>query len=141
MISHVTMTILICVVSVAVLFEFLVFYTRFLFSTARKVALSEQVLRVAGIEDGELRGDEFPDLLKLLHICPRPGNERAGILAVRAYFRLLQPVYRCSVHVWPGLSARVEKERRQCARFVAILLDRRINFTREMIAQQAATRF
>ena len=139
--AHITTAALICVISAAVLVEFLIFYTRFLFASARKITLSEQVLRVAGIEDGQVRGDEFADLLKLLHICPSPGNERMGIAAVRAYFRLLQPIYRCASAISPGLSSRLERERRDCARFVAVLLDRRITFTREMIAQQAASRF
>jgi hypothetical protein len=130
---------LIGVVSFVVLLQFLIIYARLLIRSSSRIRISEQVLNVAGISD-DVPAAEFGNLVTLLYLCPNPGNDRLGLQIVKAYFWLLQLMSRILKAMAPWLTAPFEKERGSCARFIAVLLDHRIAFSREKMTQQAASR-
>ncbi len=129
---------LICVISLAALLQFFVSYCRSLIAAYSKVELSEHVREVTGIESQTVAGDEFERLLQLVRLCPERGDDRGGIRAVGAYYGLLNLVRVTFRSVAPGLADWVELERQHCSYFAAVALDRRIAYSRDLLAQQMA---
>jgi hypothetical protein len=129
---------LILVVSAVALVQFFLSYCRALVATYRKWELSDEVRQVAGIRDAAVLAEEFPRLLQLVRLCPESDDQRE-IRSVRSYFGLLN-LLRPLSRLIPALQAWVEQERQGCAYFVAVALDRRIAHSRELVAQQLASR-
>ena len=63
-------------------------------------------------------------------------EDRSGIRAVGAYFQMLSVVKLTLAKVAPSVRSWADLERAQCAYFAAVALDRRIAFSRDMLAQQ-----
>ncbi len=131
---------LICVISLAALLQFFVSYCRSLIAAYSRAELSEQVREVTGIEGGTVAGDEFERLLRLARLCPERGGDRGEIRAVGVYYGLLNLVRAIFRSIAPGLSGWVELERQHCSYFAAVTLDRRIAYSRDLLAQQMPDR-
>jgi hypothetical protein len=129
------MAALIFVVSAIALLQFFISYCRSLIAASMKQPLSEEVRDVAGIP-ATASGDDFVRVIQLVHLCPDRPEDRGDIRAVGAYFRFLNMVRATLARVVPALFAWTEMERNQCAYFAAVALDRRIAFSRDMLAQQ-----
>ncbi len=117
---------LILVFSLAALVQFFVSYCRSLVLVYSEVELTPQVREMAELEGREVRAEEFGRLMKLVELCPVPGDDRAEILSVRVYHGLLNllSIFRPLV---PSIGLWTDRERAGCAYFVAVALDRRIN--------------
>jgi hypothetical protein len=129
------MAALIFVVSAIALLQFFISYCRSLIASSMKQPLSEEVRDVAGIP-ATASGDDFVRVLQLVQLCPDRPEDRGDLRAVSAYFRLLNVIRATVARVIPSLIAWTEMERNQCAYFAAVALDRRIAFSRDMLAQQ-----
>jgi hypothetical protein len=129
------MAALIFVVSAIALLQFFISYCRSLIAASLKQPLSEEVRDVAGIP-ATASGDDFVRVLQLVQLCPERPEDRGHLRAIGAYFRLLNFVRATVARVIPSLVAWTEIERGQCAYFAAVALDRRIAFSRDMLAQQ-----
>jgi hypothetical protein len=121
--------------SVAALLQFFVSYCRSLIAASAKHALSAEVRDVAGLAP-KASGEDFARVVQLLRLCPDRPEDRAEIRAIGAYFRLLNLVRATLAKATPSLRAWTESERGQCTYFAAVTLDRRIAFSRDMLAQQ-----
>lgn len=117
---------LILVFSLAALVQFFVAYCRSLVLVYSQLELSPQALELAQLGSGQIRGEEFGRLMKLVELCPEPGDDRAEIRAVRIYYGLLN-LLRVLRPLAPRISLWTDRERAGCAHFVAVALDRRIN--------------
>lgn len=131
---------LICVISVAALLQFFVSYCRSLIAAYSKLELSEQVREVTGIESRTVAGDEFDRLLQFVRLCPARGDDGTKIRAVGAYYSLLNLIRTAFRSLGPGLASWAERERQHCSYFAAVALDRRIAYSRDLLAQQMADR-
>ena len=129
------MAALIFVVSAIALLQFFISYCRSLIAASLKQPLSDEVRDVAGIP-ATASGDDFVRVLQLVQLCPERPEDRGHLRAIGAYFRLLNFVRATVARVIPSLVAWTEVERGQCAYFAAVALDRRIAFSRDMLAQQ-----
>lgn len=129
------MAAIIFIVSAVALLQFFVSYCRSLIASSMKQPLSEEVREVAGIPK-MASGEDFARVLQLVHLCPDRPEDRGDIRAISAYFRLLNFVRATVARMIPALTAWTEMERGQCAYFAAVALDRRIAFSRELLAQQ-----
>jgi hypothetical protein len=129
------MAAIILVFSVAALLQFFVSYCRSLIAASVKHRLSAEVRDVAGLAN-TASGEDFPRVVQLLRLCPERPEDRGGIRAIGAYFRLLNLVRATLAKAAPSLGAWTESERGQCTYFAAVTLDRRIAFSRDMLAQQ-----
>jgi hypothetical protein len=129
------MAALIFVVSAIALLQFFISYCRSLIAASLKQPLSEEVRDVAGIPK-VASGDDFARVLQLVQLCPDRPEDRGDIRAIAAYFRLLNFVRATVARVIPSLLGWADMERGQCAYFAAVALDRRIAFSRDMLAQQ-----
>ncbi len=130
---------LILVISLAALLEFFVSYCRSLIAAGSRVELSEQAREVTGIQSRAVRGEEFHRLVQLVGLCPEPADERFGIRAVRAYYRLLSPLRAMFNRLVPSVALWAEHEREGCAYYAAVALDRRISYSRDLMARQMGT--
>jgi len=121
--------------SVVLLLQFFVSYCRSLIAASARQALSREVRDVAGIPQAA-SGEDFARVVQLLQLCPESPEDRAGIQAVGAYFRMLNFLRSTVARLMPSLRAWTEFERAQCAYFAAVALERRIASSRDMFAQQ-----
>jgi hypothetical protein len=127
---------LILALSSVALLQFFVSYCRSVIAASSASPLSEQVREVTGIQDREIRGEEFIRLLQLTNLCPDSGSDHWAIAAVHAYFRMLGFARVTLRRVIPGIVSWTEAELSGCARFAAVALDRRIAHSRDLMAQQ-----
>src|SRR5450432_923319 len=129
------MAALIFVFSFAALMQFFVSYCRSLIAASARRSLSLDVQDVIGISRST-SGEDFERVMQFLHLCPERREDRSGIQAIAAYFRLLGAVGKTVGAILPTLRAWTESERSQCAYFVAVALARRIAYSRDMLADQ-----
>lgn len=127
---------LIFVISLAALLQFFVSYCRSVIAAYGKQELSEQGREVAGIKDRKVRGEDFRRLVGLVGLCPGPGNDHSDIRVVRAYYSLLRALSAASGKLAPAAAFWAERERQSCAYFAAVALDRRISYSRDLMARQ-----
>ncbi len=127
---------LICVISLALLLQFFVSYCRSVIASSRKAELSDRVCEVAGIQGQTVQGDEFARLVQLLHMCPGRGDDAGELRAVAIYFALLDTVRAVFRPMSAAVARWAETERESCSYFAAVVLDRRISYSRELLAQQ-----
>ena len=133
------MAAMILVFSTATLLMFFVSYCRSLTADHSRKPLSEEVRDVTGIGAGVGAGvssAEYMRIVQLLKLCPERPEDRAGLRAVQIYYELLQVMQSTVARLAPSLNAWTETERAGCTYFAAVALDRRISFSREMLAQQ-----
>jgi hypothetical protein len=126
---------LILVCSVVFLLQFFVSYCRSLIAASVKHELSPEVLDVTGLTKAT-SGEDFARVVQLLFLCPDRPEDRSEVRAIGAYFRLLNFVRVTLARLAPTTQAWIERERNQCTYFAAVTLDRRIAFSRDLLAQQ-----
>jgi len=125
--------ILVC--SIIFLLQFFISYCRSLIAASAREQLSQEVREVTGI-DRPATEEEFPRVLQLLRLCPERPEERGEISLIRAYFRMLGVIRSTVARAVPSLERWASSERGQCTHFVAVVLGRRIAFSRNLFAQQ-----
>jgi hypothetical protein len=128
--------VLICAISLALTLQFFVSYCRSVIAASRTVELSEQVREIANLREPTLRGDEFRRLVQLLRLCPGRGNDGGNLRAVGAYYAMLHGLRAVVRPLAPAIVRWAESERESCSYFAALALDRRIMYSRELMAQQ-----
>lgn len=129
------MAALIFAVSVVTLLMFFVSYCRSLTAASSRHALSKEVRDVTGI-DSLASGRDFARVIQLLQLCPERPEDRLGLRAVGYYFELLNLLQKSLARITPSIESWTEQERAGCANFAVVALDRRIAFSREILAQQ-----
>jgi hypothetical protein len=129
------MATLIFFLSAAALLQFFISYCRSLIAASIKQPLSAEVRDVTGIPH-TTAGEDFARVIQLLDLCPERPEERGRIRAINLYFRLLNLVSSTLARIIPSLMTWTDMERGQCTYFAAVTLDRRIAFSRDMLAQQ-----
>jgi hypothetical protein len=123
------------VVSLVCLLQFFVSYCRSVIAASAKQPLSQEVQDVTGLKNSASRED-FARVTQLLHLCPERPEDRNRVHAIGAYFSLLGVLRATVARFIPSLREWTSLEQGQCAYFVAVALDRRIAFSRELLAQQ-----
>jgi hypothetical protein len=122
--------------SLATLLMFFVSYCRSLMASSSRHVLSEEVRDVIGVRSGNSVRD-FTRVMQLLQLCPERPQDRSSLHAVGFYYSILNLAQETVARIVPSLQSWTEQERAGCAYFAAVTLDRRIAFSREMLAQQA----
>lgn len=124
-------------ISILTLLQFFVSYSRSLIAESQTHELSEQAREICGVT-AAVSGDQFLRLQQLIALCPEPGGDSMEVRAVSLYFRMLglmRSVLSCTI---PSSAPWIEAERGGCAHAAAVALDRRIAYSRMMMAQQAS---
>ncbi|HVO57113.1 MAG TPA: hypothetical protein VMT51_05375 [Dongiaceae bacterium] len=125
----------ILVFSLVVLLQFFVSYCRSLIAASSREPLSREVQEVTGISRTAPEGD-FSRVVQLLYLCPDRPEERGQLRAVGAYYKILGFVRATLARMSPALRGWTERERSQCTYYAAVVLGRRIAFSRDMLAEQ-----
>jgi len=131
---------LIVVISSAALLQFFVSYCRSVIAAYSKVELSEQVLDVAGITAQPVAAGDFRRLVSLVRLCPERADDGVEIRLVAAYYSFLGATRGLLRSIVPAIAGWAERERESCSYFAAVALDRRIAYSRDLLAQQMANR-
>ena len=129
------MAALIFAVSVVTLLMFFVSYCRSLTAASSRYALSKEVRDVTGI-NAFASGQDFTRVMQLLQLCPERPEDRLGLRAVGYYFEILNFLQNTVARLTPFVRSWAEQETAGCANFAVVALDRRIAFSREILAQQ-----
>jgi len=129
------MAALIFVVSIVTLLMFFVSYCRSLMASSARHSLSREVRDVTGIPAAASSRD-FIRVIQLMRLCPERPEDRTGLQAVGLYYDILGLLEKTVARILPSLHFWAEQERAGCANFAIVLLDRRIAFSREILAQQ-----
>ena len=129
------MAALIFAVSVVTLLMFFVSYCRSLTAASSRYALSNEVRDVTGIHS-LASGRDFARVMQLLQLCPERPEDRLGLRSVGDYFEILNLLQKTLSRLTPSIGSWTEHERAGCANFAVVALDRRIAFSREILAQQ-----
>jgi len=128
---------LIFVISLSLLLQFFVSYCRSVIGPNCSEQISEQVWEIAGGTSRKLRSDEFNRFVQLVRLCPSRGQDESEIRVIGFYYQLLNALRVVANFISPVFARWIERERENCSHFAAIVLDRRINYSRELLAQQA----
>lgn len=126
--------VLICVISFSLLLQFFISYCRSVIAAGKKTELSPQVREIAGISQDRLPEGEFVRLVQLLRLCPGNGADDGEIRAVGVYYSMLSGLRGTFRPVLPRIARWAETERESCSYFAAVVLDRRITYSRELLA-------
>ena len=126
---------IILVCSIAFFLQFFVPYCRSLIASSAAHVLSPEVQDVTGIGT-QPAGDDFGRVMQLLMLCPDRPEDRGEIRAIGMYFRLLNLAKAAGALVAPPVQVWAENERGRCTYFAAVALDRRVAFSRDLLAQQ-----
>ena len=129
------MAALIFVVSMVTLLMFFVSYCRSLMASSSAHTLSKEARDVAAIPV-QGAGADFTRVVQLLQLCPERPEDHNKLQAVTAYYRFLSFVQNSIARLAPALKVWTEQERAGCTNFAAVILDRRISFSREILAQE-----
>ena len=121
--------------SVIFLLQFFISYCRSLIAASVREPLSQEVQEVTGMTRAATE-EEFARVVQLLQLCPERPEERGEISLIRAYFRILGVIRSTLARIIPSVERWASAERGQCTHFVAVVLGRRIAFSRNLFAQQ-----
>lgn len=97
------------------------------------IVLTEQPLSISfeaatGIAVNAITAEDFTPLLRTLEDFPAPSRGRNSWLKeVRIYYKTLQAVSKSCEQRLPALADRTGKEAVLCAKYVAAILDQRLN--------------
>ncbi|MHB8754180.1 MAG: hypothetical protein ACYC92_04380 [Candidatus Acidiferrales bacterium] len=130
---------LICVISIAALLQFFISYSRSIIAAYRKSDLSEQVREVVGIDGQNVGSDQFGRLVQLIRLCPQKGDDQTDLRVVGVYYWMMGVLRSTARTLAPRITSWAERERVDCAYFVAVALDRRIAYSRDLLAQQMSS--
>lgn len=121
--------------SIVFLLQFFISYCRSLIASSVRESLSQEVQDVTGITKpaGE---EEFARVVQLLQLCPERPEERGEVSLIRTYYRMLGFIRSSVARIVPSLARWTSAERGHCTHFVAVVLGRRIAFSRNLFAQQ-----
>lgn len=129
---------LICVVSFLTLLQFFVSYSRSLIAECRGVELSAEAREICGVTSDTATANQFWRLVKLISLCPERRADNRQVRVVAAYFHFLGLVRVLLNWAMPSVSSWIESERSGCAYLAAVTLDRRIAYSRMLMAQQSS---
>jgi hypothetical protein len=126
---------LILVCSVIFFLQFFVPYCRSLIAASSNHVLSPEVQDVTGLTTPAL-GEDFARVVQLLRLCPDRPEDRGEIRAIGLYFQMLNLMKAMTEPIAPSIRAWAERECGRCTYFAAVALDRRVAFSRDLLAQQ-----
>jgi hypothetical protein len=129
------MAAVILVCSLVFMLQFFISYCRSLIAASAKEPLPQEVQDVTGI-NRTASPEDFSRVVQLLHLCPDRPEERGQLRAIGTYYQILGFVRSTIARIAPSLKSWADCERAQCTYFAAVVLGRRIAFSRDLLAQQ-----
>lgn len=127
--------VLVLACSIVFFLQFFVPYCRSVIAASSNHVLSPEVQDVTGLTT-PASGEDFRRVIQLLHLCPDRPEDRGEIRAIGVYFGMLNFLKTLTQSMAPKVRTWTESERGRCTYFAAVALDRRVAFSRDLLAQQ-----
>jgi hypothetical protein len=121
-------------ISIVALTQFALYYWRAVLAGVAAQPVSDRVLAAARVENGRVTSKHFGTLAGLHDLTPELFPNRGGLGLVRMYYRFVEAVDTLAGAKLPGLAAWSDRERVICARYAAVLVDRRLQANLELAA-------
>jgi len=121
-------------ISIVALSQFDAYYWRAMLTGEAAQPVSDRVLAAAGVQDGQLTGQDFPALLGLSELTPELRSTGNGLGPVRMYYSLVNGVAKVVGQAVPAIAAWSQRELTVCARYAAVQIDRRLQANLELAA-------
>src|SRR5258706_16221032 len=119
------------VVCCFVIFQFFIVYCRSLLAEFARIVISPDVMTDLSIQADETSGDDFPRLAALARLC-QDTEEVYRLHFVQFYYRLLTAFYRIPTGPGTRFAKLMNRERRACTHFAAVIIERRIAGARKI---------
>src|SRR6266481_304182 len=121
-------------ISIVALSQFGAYYWRAMLAGAAAQPVSERVLEAAGVQNGQLTGQDFPALLGIHNVTPELRSGGKGLGLVRGYYALVDGIASLAGGSMPAVAAWSQRELTVCARYAAAQIDRRLQANLELAA-------
>lgn len=121
-------------ISIVALTQFAAYYWRAMLAGAAAQPVSDRVLAAAGVQNGQVTGQDFPALLGLHNLTPELCSGGKGLGLVRLYYRLVDGIASLVGRSMPAVAAWTDRELAVCARYAAVQIDRRLQTNLELAA-------
>jgi hypothetical protein len=121
-------------ISIVALSQFALYYWRAVLAGVAAQPVSDRVLAAAHIENGRLTPQHFQTLAGLHDLTPNLNPNRGGLGLVRVYYRFIESLDAVLGKRIPALALWSERERSICARYAAVLVDRRLQANLDLAA-------
>src|SRR5260370_2446249 len=92
-------------ISIVALSQFAAYYWRAMLAGAAAQPVSDRLLEAAGVQNGQLTGQDFPALLGLHDLTPELRSGGNGLGLVRLYYALVNGIASLLVHSLPAITA------------------------------------
>lgn len=112
-------------ISVTALGQFALYYWRSVLAGVAAQPVSDQALAAAGLCNGRVTADDFATLASLHELTPEL-KSGGGLGLVRLYYGVVDAIRLLAGSRFPALAAWSEREGTVCARYAAVLIDRRM---------------
>jgi hypothetical protein len=119
-------------ISIVAMTQFAAYYWRAMLAGAAAQPVSERVLAAAGVQNGQVTGQDFPALVGLHNLTPELRSGGSGLGLVRAYYSLIDGISSLVGGSLPAVGAWSERELAVCARYAAVQIDRRLQANLEL---------
>ena len=124
-------------ISIVALAQFALYYWRAVLSGVASQPVSGAVFEAVHVPEAELRGSDFEKLAGLLDLTPELKGPQGGLGSVGVYYKFVGKVADLFGKLSPALAVWSEQERVLCARYAAVLGERRLEAN---LAQAASIR-
>jgi hypothetical protein len=124
-------------ISIVALAQFALYYWRAVLSGVASQPVSRAVLEAVHVPEAELRGADFARLASLLDLTPQLKGRQGGLGSVGLYYKAISKTSELFGQLSPALAVWSEQERLLCARYAAVLVERRLEAN---LAQAASLR-
>ena len=111
--------------SVAALGQFLLYYWRSMVAGVAAQPLSDRVRNLAGLAE-RVSPTDFQALVNLHQLTPDLKYDRGGLRVLRIHYAVAQALGRFGGARLQCLAAWADREMTTCSRFVAVLIDQRL---------------
>ncbi len=118
--------IILLAISGAALGQFALYYWRSVVSGVAAQPVSDRVWKAAGLEGASVGPADFHTVMGLHELTPSLRDGDGSLGAVRAYYSVVEALGRLAGFRLPAVAAWTEREMTTCSRYVAVLVDRRL---------------
>jgi hypothetical protein len=121
-------------ISIVALSQFALYYWRAVLAGVAAQPVSDRVLVAAQVENGRLMPKHFQTLAGLHDLTPNLNPNRSGLGLVRVYYKFIEGLDAVVGKKIPTFALWSERERALCARYAAVLVDRRLQANLDLAA-------
>jgi hypothetical protein len=124
-------------ISIVALAQFALYYWRAVLAGVASRPVSSVVYEAVHVPEAQLRGADFEKLASLLDLTPELRGAQGGLGSVGVYYLVVGKISNLFGKLSPALTLWSEQERVLCARYAAVLVERRLEAN---LAQAASLR-